>query len=90
MPLHDHHGVDGGGLAVRQVRTFLLDLADFVVREDLDQGGFCHEVLLYRSTSAMTKSMLAMMAIRSAIMKPRLISGICCKAGNDGVRTRVR
>ena len=44
----------------------------------------------YRSTSAITKSMLAMIAIKSATMNPRLISGICCSAGNEGVRTRVR
>ena len=44
----------------------------------------------YLSTSAITKSMLAMMAMRSATMKPRLMRGICCKAGKEGVRTRVR
>ena len=42
------------------------------------------------STSAITKSILAMMATRSATMKPLLIAGIICRCAKEGVRIRVR
>src|SRR5690606_17160586 len=44
----------------------------------------------HRSTSAITKSMLPRIAIKSAIKRPCEISGSTCRCGNDGVRIRSR
>src|SRR5690606_36053544 len=77
-PLHDLQRVDACGALAVVVHELALDLRDFFGRQ------------AHRSTSAITKSMLPRIAIRSAIIRPREISGSTCRCGNDGVRIRSR
>src|SRR5690606_30983805 len=82
--LHDLEGVDARRALAVVVRELALDLGSFFRRQ---QRRLRHA---HRSTSAMTKSMLPRIAIRSAIKRPCEISGSTCRWGNDGVRIRRR
>ena len=70
-----------------QMANLVFNIPDFLFSQDIHwivSGNIAH-----RSTSAITKSMLARIAIRSGIRSPLLINGICCRCANEGVRILV-
>ncbi len=81
VALHDAHRPGRRRAAVRVVVQRRLDLA--CVRR---RSACCP----HRSTSAITKSMLPRIVMRSGISKCSAMRGSTCRCGNDGVRMRLR